>query len=162
MFFSNYSLRAKTLVIFLLIISPWLFVQAVIIVLAPDEEIKNMPSCDSNSGNCAYLGGVEDYRMDASLNTQFTQNSSTIAQLLNQYIEDVDGEILYQEQNNETYFFHFVEETVFWQFPDDIVVQISQSGDGCIIEMYSKSRLGMSDIGVNPQRLEKIHSHLSD
>ena len=47
----------------LLIASPWLVVQIGIAVLAPDVEITDMPTCETTSGNCAHLGGGDDYRL---------------------------------------------------------------------------------------------------
>ena len=54
---SNASNPVKVLLLIGVLISPWLFSQAVIFVIASDQEIESMPICESNSGNCAHLGG---------------------------------------------------------------------------------------------------------
>ena len=58
------------------------------------------------------------------------------------------------------YYVHFVEKTSFWNFPDDIVIQISGNDEGCVIEIHSESRLGWGDVGINPERINKIHELL--
>tara|TARA_B100001287_G_C22627552_1_gene503345 strand:+ start:770 stop:1261 length:492 start_codon:yes stop_codon:yes gene_type:complete len=157
---SNASNPVKVAFFVVLLISPWLFTQAVIIVLASDQEIESMPTCESNSGNCAHLGGGENYRMDNSLPTQIDVNSSQAWDIISNYIEDSDGKILVETENGINYYVHFVEKTNFWKFPDDVVIQISGNEEGCIIEMHSESRLGWGDVGFNPDRLNRIHELL--
>ena len=58
------------------------------------------------------------------------------------------------------HFSHRVAITPFWRFPDDVVVQFEPVGENTAITLYSASRLGGSDLGVNPERLESLHSAL--
>ena len=157
---SNASNPVKVLLLIGVLISPWLFSQAVIFVIAGDQEIESMPICESNSGNCAHLGGGENYRINNSLPTQIDINSSQAWVIISNYIEDNNGKILIENGNGINYYVHFVEKTSFWNFPDDIVIQISGNDEGCVIEIHSESRLGWGDVGINPERINKIHELL--
>ena len=157
---SNASNPVKVLLLIGVLISPWLFSQAVIFVIASDQEIESMPICESYSGNCAHLGGGENYRINNSLPTQIDINSSQAWVIISNYIEDNNGKILIETGNGINYYVHFVEKTSFWNFPDDIVIQISGNDEGCVIEIHSESRLGWGDVGINPERINKIHELL--
>ena len=157
---SNASNPVKVLLLIGVLISPWLFSQAVIFVIASDQEIESMPICESNSGNCAHLCGGENYRINNSLPTQIDINSSQAWVIISNYIEDNNGKILIENGNGINYYVHFVEKTSFWNFPDDIVIQISGNDEGCVIEIHSESRLGWGDVGINPERINKIHELL--
>jgi hypothetical protein len=143
-----------------LLISPWLLTQMGIALLAPDEKIDTMPDCESDSGNCAHLGGGDTYRMDSSMATLLEINYTEVIAKLVDYIDDNDANILVESTTNTSYYVHFVEKTSFWQFPDDIVISITDTTDSCVIEMHSQSRLGRGDIGVNPDRLDQIYQTL--
>ena len=157
---SNASNPVKVLLLIGVLISTWLFSQAVIFVIASDQEIESMPICESNSGNCAHLGGGENYRINNSLPTQIDINSSQAWVIISNYIEDNNGKILIENGNGINYYVHFVEKTSFWNFPDDVVIQISGNDEGCVIEIHSESRLGWGDVGINPERINKIHELL--
>ena len=157
---SNASNPVKVLLLIGVLMSPWLFSLAVIFVIASDQEIESMPICESNSGNCAHLGGGENYRINNSLPTQIDINSSQAWVIISNYIEDNNGKILIENGNGINYYVHFVEKTSFWNFPDDIVIQISGNDEGCVIEIHSESRLGWGDVGINPERINKIHELL--
>tara|TARA_B000000609_G_C24174830_1_gene353056 strand:- start:1560 stop:2045 length:486 start_codon:yes stop_codon:yes gene_type:complete len=157
---SNASKPVKVLLLIGVLISPWLFSQAVIFVIASDQEIESMPICESNSGNCAHLGGGENYRINNSLPTQIDINSSQAWVIISNYIEDNNGKILIENGDGINYYVHFVEKTSFWNFPDDVVIQISGNDEGCVIEIHSESRLGWGDVGINPERINKIHELL--
>ena len=53
---------------------------------------------------------------------------------------------------------HIVDRTLFMQFPDDVIY----SNECGIVELFSKSRLGRSDLGVNAERLDDIVEFLMD
>ena len=145
----------------LLVASPWLVVQLGIAVLAPDEEITEMPKCDSTSGNCAHLGGGDDYRLLETYSTSLNQSSSEVYDSLTDYINSNDWNVVYEDTSKENYYIHFVETTKFWLFPDDVIISIQGTDSGCILEIHSESRLGWGDLGVNPERIDKIYLELS-
>lgn len=158
--FSPRQKRATVLVF--LLCSPWLLCQAWIAVGAPDEAFTSMPVCPENSGNCAHLGGDTMYRMDGDYTLIINQSSDQVWDKVQQYIDESGSDILFEEKNESgDYYTHFVERTSFWLFPDDISVSLTSiDGLSTEIELHSQSRLGQSDLGVNPGRLENLYATL--
>ena len=156
----SFPRATKVVVLIFLIASPWLIVQVGIFVLAPDKEFDTMPICADDSGNCAHLGGGDDYRLNEPYSSLINLTADVVYDNLNQYLDDNGWDILIDESTDGTHYVHFVEVTPFWLFPDDVVVSIQDSGDSCIIEVHSESRLGSGDIGVNPARIDDIYSAL--
>ena len=153
---------SKTLLLIALLCSPWLMVQAWIVVAAQDEPISSMKACSDTSANCAHLGGDANYRMDAQ-STTIERSMDAIRNDLSAYISEYNCEILDEEISESTYYVHFVEHTPFWLFPDDVLVMIEVIDEGTVeIELHSESRLGVGDMGVNPERLERIYDQLVD
>ena len=53
--------------------------------------------------------------------------------------------------------------TPFWLFPDDVLISIEVIDESTVeIELHSQSRLGLGDMGVNPERLERIYNQISE
>tara|TARA_B110000046_G_C12919736_1_gene366564 strand:- start:539 stop:1027 length:489 start_codon:yes stop_codon:yes gene_type:complete len=156
------SRQKKVTVMVLLLCSPWLLCQAWIAVGAPDEAFTTMPVCSNDSGNCAHLGGDAMYRMDGEYTLIINQSSDVVWDKIVQYIDDSGSDILFEETDESgDYYTHFVERTSFWRFPDDISVSLTSiDGLSTEIELHSQSRLGQGDLGVNPNRLEKIYAVL--
>ena len=154
------SLLTRVIVICLLISSPWLIIQVGIVAFAPDQEITKMPGCSSSSGNCAHLGGGDDYRLLENLPSVVNLTVSEVYENLVNYIEINDLKIIYEDSNENSYYLHFVEKTPFWQFPDDVVVSLQDNDSTTIVEIHSESRIGWGDMGVNPERIEKIYNSL--
>ena len=145
----------------LLLLSPWLLVQGWILVGAPTPEHTTMPSCPEQTMNCASLSSSETVRMGAGLTTVIDANISEVWTAWEDWSED-NGlrNVLDDTQNDGERFSHRVAITPFWCFPDDVVVHFAVQGDDTAITLYSASRLGQSDLGVNPDRLENLHAAL--
>ena len=151
----------KALLGVFLVLSPWLLVQVWILAAAPDQAIEEMPSCSDSSSNCAHLGGGDYHRMKVTTVILEDQSLEKTKSLALDYIDDQDGDILFEIENDGEYFVHFVEHTSFWLFPDDVVLLITAEGDNSSkIELHSESRLGAGDLGVNPERLEDFYNAL--
>ena len=157
----RYKTTTKVVFACLLIASPWFIVQLGIFILAPDDPINDMPSCTENSGNCAHLGGGDDYRLIEKYASLIDIPAEKTYQNLLIYIEDSQGKVLVKESSEGGYFVHFVEVTSFWNFPDDVIVSIQSSDNNSIIEIHSESRLGWGDIGLNSERIATIYTKLS-
>ena len=153
--------RMKIAAVTLLIASPWLIVQVGIFVLAPDKEFESIPICADGSGNCAHLGGGDDYRLNEQYPSIINLTADVVYDNLNDYLDDNAWDILIDESTDGTHYVHFVEVTPFWLLPDDVVVSIQDIGDSCIIEIHSESRLGWGDIGVNPARIDDIYQSIT-
>ena len=150
----------KAILLLALLASPWLLVLGWIFVAALDVVIFSMETCPETSANCAHLGGGEDYRME-SLSTTLDRSMDEIRSDLNDYVLDCNCKILEENQTDSTYYAHFVEHTSFWLFPDDVLISIEEINENTVeIELHSQSRLGIGDIGVNPERLERIYDQL--
>ncbi len=159
--FANFHVATKAAVLALLIASPWLLVQVTIVILGPDKEITEMPVCKSTSGNCAHLGGGDDYRLNEQYSTFINQSADSIYNNLIEYLNYHDWRLVYEDSPGESYFVHFVETTKFWQFPDDVIVLIQPNDSGgCLIEIHSESRLGWGDLGLNPERIDTVYREL--
>jgi len=156
------SRQKKVTVMVFLLCSPWLLCQAWITVSAPDEVFTTMPVCSNDSGNCAHLGGDTMYRMDGEYTLIINQSSDVVWDKVVQYIDDSGSDILFEETDESgDYYTHFVERTSFWRFPDDVSISLTSIDSlSTEIELHSQSRLGQSDLGVNPDRLENIYAAL--
>ena len=151
----------KALLGVFLVLSPWLLVQVWILAAAPDQAIEEMPSCSDSSSNCAHLGGGDYHRMEVTTVILEGQSLEETKSLALDYIDEQDGNILFEVESDGEYFVHFVEHTSFWLFPDDVVLLITAEGDNSSkIELHSESRLGAGDLGVNPERLEDFYNAL--
>ncbi len=151
----------KAILLVLLLASPWLLVQAFIFVAAQDEAITSMETCPEGSANCAHLGGNANYRMDTTP-TILDQSMDDVRIKILDYILEYECNILDEQSTESTYYVHFVEYTPFWQFPDDVLIFIEVVDDDTVeIELHSQSRIGLGDMGVNPERLERVYDELS-
>ena len=151
----------KALLGVFLVLSPWLLVQVWILAAAPDQAIEEMPSCSDSSSNCAHLGGGDYHRIEVTTVILEGQSLEETKSLALDYIDEQDGNILFEVESDGEYFVHFVERTSFWLFPDDVVLLITAEGDNSSkIELHSESRLGAGDLGVNPERLEDFYNAL--
>ncbi|MDE0128653.1 MAG: DUF1499 domain-containing protein [Gammaproteobacteria bacterium] len=50
--------------------------------------------------------------------------------------------------------------TAWFGFKDDIVVRIVETGDGSLVDVRSKSRLGLSDVGTNARRIRRFMAQM--
>ena len=46
--------------------------------------------------------------------------------------------------------------TRMFHFRDDFVIRVTQSGDGAVVDMRSKSRDGKGDLGANAKRIQSF------
>ena len=145
----------------LLVASPWLAVQGWIVAAAHDPEHTTLPTCPDPTANCASLSSQSVVRMDAGLTTLIQANVSEVWDAWVEWSEDNGlrkGHSALGDGGER--FAHGVAITPFWRFPDDVVVQFTPQGDATTIALYSASRLGVGDLGVNPDRLESLHDAL--
>ena len=151
----------RPLLIVALVCSPWLLVQGWILVGAPTPDHQAMPACPERTMNCASLSSSETVRMDAGLTAVIEANVSEVWEAWVDWSDD-NGlrEVLDDIEADGEHFSHRVAITPFWRFPDDVVVQFTPQGEDTAISLYSSSRLGQSDLGVNPDRLESLHAAL--
>ena len=153
--------RRSVLLTVLLIASPWLAVQGWIVAAAHDPEHTTMPTCPDPTANCASLSSQSVVRMDTGLTTVIQANVSEVWEAWVEWSDENGlrkGHTALGEGGER--FAHGVAITPFWRFPDDVVVQFTPQGEDTAISLYSASRLGVGDLGVNPNRLESLHDAL--
>ena len=152
--------RANVLLVVGALLAPWLLCQVWILTSAGDEPFEEMPQCDANSMNCAHLGGDADFRME-QLSLTIEAPIDEVQVNLNAFIESNNGDVLVEVDDENASYIHFVVRTSFWRFPDDVAVSLTVVDmDTTEVELHSQSRLGQSDLGVNPERLEALHASL--
>lgn len=152
--------RANVLLVVGALLAPWLLCQVWILTSAGDEPFEEMPQCDANSMNCAHLGGDADFRME-QLSLTIEAPIDDVQVNLNAFIESNNGDVLVEVDDENASYIHFVVRTSFWRFPDDVAVSLTVVDmDTTEVELHSQSRLGQSDLGVNPERLEALHASL--
>lgn len=154
--------KKRVVVVALMFIAlPWVMVQGWIFLGAPNPEHTTMPSCPDQTMNCAFLSPNEVVRMEATLATVIEANVSEVWDAWMAWSDDngLRGSHEDVEEGGE-HFSHRVAITPFWRFPDDVVVLFVPQGEDTSITLYSASRLGQGDLGVNPDRLESLHAAL--
>jgi uncharacterized protein (DUF1499 family) len=57
---------------------------------------------------------------------------------------------------------HSVFRTLMFRFPDDFVVRGFCDNGDTVLQIYSKSRLGVSDLGVNKARVLSFNDYMSN
>ena len=151
----------KVALVALLVTSPWLLVQGWILVDAPTPCHTSMPSCPENTMNCASLADEQVVRMEAGLSAVIDANISDVWDARMAWSDDNRLRGVHEDVTEDgERFSHRVAITPFWRFPDDVVVHFEPQGEATSISLYSASRLGQSDLGVNPERLESLHAAL--
>ena len=153
--------KRAVFIAFLFLLLPWVMVQGWIVLGAPNPEHKTMPSCPEQTMNCASLSANETVRMDAGLATVVEANVSEVWEAWVVWSNDNGLREVHDDiETGGEHFSHRVAITPFWRFPDDVVVHFVPQGDDTAIALYSSSRLGQSDLGVNPERLDRLHAAL--
>jgi len=153
--------KRAVFIAFLFLLLPWVMVQGWIVLGAPNPEHKTMPSCPEQTMNCASLSANETVRMDAGLATVVEANVSEVWEAWVVWSNDNGLREVHDDiETGGEHFSHRVAITPFWRFPDDVVVHFVPQGDDTAIALYSASRLGQSDLGVNPERLDRLHAAL--
>ena len=146
----SFPKTTKKLVLILLIASPWLIVQVGIFVLAPDKEFDTIPVCADDSGNCAHLGGGDDYRLNEQYSSIINLTADVVYDNLNDYLDDNAWDILIDESTDGTHYVHFVEVTPFWLFPDDVV------GKGQSPLYFVYKQLPTSNVSAGTTHMKRI------
>jgi len=55
-----------------------------------------------------------------------------------------------------------VDTTLWFGFKDDVVIRITKTADGAVIDLRSASRIGLSDLGANAMRIRRFIAVLQD
>ncbi|MDP5071027.1 MAG: DUF1499 domain-containing protein [Congregibacter sp.] len=55
-------------------------------------------------------------------------------------------------------FIEAVDTTAIMRFKDDVVIRVRSNADGSLVDLRSVSRVGVSDLGANAQRIRRFLS----
>ena len=143
------------------VLSSYLFL-VIAIQLASSGEIiepEEFPeTCPENSLNCSMIG-PNSYRSDGLTELRFNSSLETVMSESIDWINSQPRTETIGEWTDQT---HSVFTSLFFRFQDDFVVKgFCEDGDA-VIHVYSKSRLGISDIGANKDRVGTFASHMSN
>lgn len=113
-------------------------------------------SCPTSSQNCVFIG-PEPHRTDAGTALYFHSDTSTVMTEVKRWILTQPRTTIIGEWETQI---HAVFRTFWWRFPDDFIINVHCENGEALLYVYSKSRLGISDLGVNVDRVNKFVSHL--
>ena len=136
----------------------WLFLIATIKAISPEPDYsQTLPEeCGEKSLNCAGFGKWS-HRMEEAEVIVFEGDMGDARDSVREWVTERDRSTIVHSDNDT---FHVVETTFLLRFEDDLVIHIECSDGLTIIHGYSSSRIGISDLGVNPERLDSLISHL--
>jgi len=128
-------------------------------IAAPDDPIepeKFPTSCPDDSINCSMIapnhhrsGNITEIRINASLDEVMDE--------VRKWVDSQSGTTTIGDWPEQT---HVVFRTLILRFPDDFVVKGFCDNGHSVLHVYSKSRLGVSDLGVNKARVESFAEHM--
>jgi len=114
-------------------------------------------TCPENSLNCSMIG-PNSYRSDGLTELRFNSSLETVMSESRDWVASQPRTETIGKWTDQT---HSVFTSLFFRFQDDFVVKgFCDEGDA-VIHVYSKSRLGISDIGANKDRVTSFARHMS-
>ncbi len=143
----------------ILIIASYLLSVISIQIAAPDRIIDpgDFPEkCPEDSLNCSMIS-PNSHRSGGLVELRFNSDLETVMQEAREWIESQPRTELIGEWTNQT---HSVFKSLMFRFPDDFLVSGFCEGGQSVIYVFSQSRLGISDIGVNKDRVTSFAIHM--
>jgi uncharacterized protein (DUF1499 family) len=131
-----------------------------IYILAPDRliEPEQFPEkCPEESRNCSMIG-PNSYRSEGITELRFNSSLESVMSQASSWVRSEHGTTVLMEWPGQS---HAVFRSLLFRFPDDFVIKgFCDQGDA-VIHVYSESRLGISDLGVNKERVQRFAEHMS-
>lgn len=142
------------------IVAIYLIAVGSIQVMAPDKLIEpsDFPSCPESSLNCTMIG-PEPHRGEGLAELRFASSLEVVMAEVGSWIDSEPRTAVIGEWPEQT---HAVFRSLLWRFPDDFVVNGHCDQGDAVLHVYSKSRLGVGDLGVNDDRVERFVDHMSN
>ena len=154
------TIKSKPIRVLLSLAGLYILIVFGIQFLAVDEVIppEEFPeSCPSASQNCVMIG-TKPFRSQQLKALRFQADLSTVMDEVNRWIEEEARTTIIGQWDSQT---HAVFRTLLWRFPDDFIVNGHFKNGETVLYVYSKSRLGVSDLDVNVTRVNKFVSHMN-
>ena len=130
-------------------------------IAAPDEVIEpeNFPTnCPEDSLNCSMIG-PNPHRSENLTELRINSSLEEVMDEVGSWIDSQPGTDVIGEWSGQT---HAVFRTLMFRFPDDFVVRGFCDSGQTVLHVYSKSRLGISDLGVNKARVLSFADYMSN
>lgn len=105
--------------------------------------------CPEGSLNCVFVGKTT-FRFQEKVPLKFNTSTAVVMEDVLNWINIQPRTSIKQTSPEQV---HAVFKTLIWRFPDDFVVKVTQEKEQTLLYVYSKSRLGRSDLGVNQKRV---------
>ena len=117
-----------------------------------DDPVPGNPDQTVREAQLAHYTDLGPLFLDADYNVAFTQAMATVT--------DLDWELV--EANSDDGRIEAIQSTWWYGFKDDIVIRVAAQADNTTrVDMRSKSRVGVSDIGANARRIQTYMDALS-
>ena len=142
----------------ILVVVAYLALRVIITLASPHPLLVDMPeACEPSSQNCARLDLDGGHRMDgvSPLVVSYGAEAEFWEAVEAWAAEEPRTSLLHEEAN----FRHYAVQTEFWGFVDGVTVSIDQQSGEVVLQ--SQSRIGLSDLGVNPERLTSMAAALT-
>jgi len=130
-------------------------------IAAPDEVIEpeNFPTnCPEDSLNCSMIG-PNPHRSENLTELRINSSLEEVMDEVRRWIDSQPGTEVIGDWQGQT---HSVFRTLMFRFPDDFVVMGFCDDGDAVLHIYSKSRLGVSDLGVNKARVLSFNDYMSN
>tara|TARA_B100000902_G_C27140663_1_gene828465 strand:- start:115 stop:627 length:513 start_codon:yes stop_codon:yes gene_type:complete len=130
--------------------------------LSGPESGQDFPdNCEGKEYKCARIA-PDSHRSNGEMELRF--NNTSVDQVLatfdlwvNEQPRTIEETRLIDESSIDI---HVVIHTQFLSYADDLYIHIECNGDDAVVWLHSSSRFGVSDLGVNPDRILDLHSSL--
>jgi uncharacterized protein (DUF1499 family) len=130
-------------------------------VAAPDEVIEpdEFPlMCSEDSLNCSMIGPIS-YRSGNLTELRINSSLEDVMDKVRMWIDTQSGTTVIGDWPGQT---HTVFRSLMFRFPDDFVVKGFCDDGETVLHVFSKSRLGVSDLGVNKARVQSFAQYMSN
>ena len=117
-------------------------------------------SCDESPYKCSRLA-PNPHRSTGESELRFSNTSIlSISNSISTWISDTSfTEEIFRDEGVKLGI-HIVVKTKWMRFADDVFIHVECDGDDALVWIHSEARAGISDVGVNGERIDEIREHL--
>lgn len=127
-------------------------------VAAPTLEFEAYPSdCPVDSKNCSRIA-PNSYHGNGEDNLVVNGSKEEVMAEISSWVNDQPRTQIITE-SLEAGYIHSVFRSFVWKFPDDMLFNVECENGSAVIWAHSESRLGVSDLGANKDRVLSFAEH---
>ena len=118
-------------------------------------------NCEGKDHKCARIA-PDSHRSNGEMELRFNNTSADqILATFDLWVDEQPRTIESHHSIDESGVdIHVVIHTQWLSYADDLYIHIECNGDDAVVWLHSSSRFGVSDLGVNPNRILDLHSSL--